>query len=97
MICNVVGCAYCSTTNSNNCGVCNATLGYYITASQGCTAKCGDGIIVSAVEQCDDNNTASYDGCSSTCTKETSFTCSGSPSVCYYASSPTFTLVNTII
>lgn len=63
--CYVTGCAYCTTSNSNACAVCNATQGYYISG-QTCITKCGDGIIT-GTEQCDDNNTANYDGCSSTC------------------------------
>ena len=68
VVCNVVGCQFCSTTNPNQCGICDAVLGYYITAALGCVTLCGDGIYVAGVEQCDDNNTANYDGCSSTCT-----------------------------
>jgi cysteine-rich repeat protein len=36
--------------------------------------KCGDGY-TDAGEQCDDGNLISGDGCSSTCTIETYFTC----------------------
>ena len=47
-----------------------------------CVSKCGDGIVVSG-ELCDDNNTRSGDGCSSTCAVETGYTCSGNkPSRC---------------
>lgn len=42
---------------------------------------CGDGVIVGS-EACDDQNTADNDGCSSTCTIEPGFGCSGEPSVC---------------
>lgn len=42
---------------------------------------CGNGVINSG-EQCDDNNTKSGDGCSSTCKVESGFTCQSSPSVC---------------
>lgn len=42
---------------------------------------CGDGII-SAVEACDDGNTGAGDGCSSACTVEPGYACSGQPSVC---------------
>jgi len=67
--CYVTGCAYCSSTNSNVCAICNNSLGYYNdSATQKCKTQCGDGILVSATEACDDNNTLSYDGCSSTCT-----------------------------
>ena len=39
------------------------------------TAVCGDGFIVYGQEECDDGNTVSGDGCSSTCTSETGFSC----------------------
>src|SRR5262249_15233996 len=42
---------------------------------------CGDGI-VDMTEPCDDGNTMSGDGCSSTCQIETGFTCMGMPSQC---------------
>src|SRR5262245_66603296 len=44
---------------------------------------CGNGAVQpSQGEQCDDGNTTNGDGCSSTCTIEPGFTCSGEPSVC---------------
>ncbi len=39
-----------------------------------CLASCGDGQRF-ASEECDDGNTRSGDGCSSTCTKETGYSC----------------------
>lgn len=42
---------------------------------------CGDGII-NGSETCDDSNTVSGDGCSSVCSIESGYTCSGTPSVC---------------
>ena len=69
IICNVVGCTNCSASNANKCTTCNNTMGYYNNATTNkCSSKCGDGILVSAHEECDDNNTDNYDGCSSTCT-----------------------------
>jgi len=44
-------------------------------------AVCGNGVLES-VEQCDDGNTISGDGCSATCQTEAGFRCTGSPSVC---------------
>ncbi len=41
---------------------------------------CGDGDVIG--EECDDGDTAPGDGCSATCTVETGFDCSGSPSAC---------------
>jgi cysteine-rich repeat protein len=88
MKCLVTGCLNCSNSNGNICTTCNNTAGYYNNATTNkCSTKCGDGIYVSATEGCDDNNTDSYDGCSAGCGVESNFGCSGSPSVCYYASS----------
>jgi cysteine-rich repeat protein len=42
---------------------------------------CGNGAIETG-ETCDDSNTASGDGCSSSCAIESGWTCSGTPSVC---------------
>ena len=44
-----------------------------------CAVPCGDGLRVQGHEQCDDANTLDSDGCSSSCTIETGFTCSASP------------------
>ena len=80
IICKVVGCTNCSASNVNKCTTCNNSMGYYNSAGSNiCSSQCGDGILVSAHEDCDDGNTDNNDGCSSTCTIETSFTCSGEP------------------
>jgi cysteine-rich repeat protein len=42
---------------------------------------CGDGL-VTVPEECDDGNNGNEDGCSSTCTIEPGWSCSGSPSLC---------------
>jgi cysteine-rich repeat protein len=49
-----------------------------------CTlAACGDGIVNAAAgEQCDDGNMSSNDGCSSICSVELGWHCTGSPSNC---------------
>lgn len=47
----------------------------------GPVSNCGNGIINSG-EECDDNNTISGDGCSSTCAVELGYNCQGTPSVC---------------
>ncbi len=52
--------------------------------------KCGNGTLdtqwlpsgIAAVETCDDGNTANGDGCSSDCTIENGYACSGAPSMC---------------
>jgi fibro-slime domain-containing protein len=49
------------------------------TGTSGCTASCGDGIILGANEQCDDGNARDGDGCSSTCQIEGGFTCTSNP------------------
>jgi cysteine-rich repeat protein len=43
---------------------------------------CGDGIVASPAEACDDGNSVNGDGCSSTCTIEAGYQCSGQPSMC---------------
>lgn len=51
-------------------------------ASNGsCGTECGDGILQIG-EVCDDGNLDDNDGCSSFCTTEGGYTCTGSPSVC---------------
>ena len=55
------------------------TTSFSLTVNQ--PSVCGNGIITTG-ETCDDANTNSGDGCSSTCTIETGWTCSGQPSVC---------------
>jgi len=42
---------------------------------------CGDGQVANG-EQCDDGGTMNGDGCSSTCTVEADYRCTGTPSVC---------------
>ena len=46
---------------------CTCNNGYYGTPQQGCTSKCGDGIIAPFDEICDDANTKNNDGCSDQC------------------------------
>lgn len=48
---------------------------YFITLLK--NDACGNGIRFSVAEQCDDRNLANGDGCSSTCTIEAGWTCSG--------------------
>ncbi|MBS3139800.1 DUF4215 domain-containing protein, partial [Candidatus Woesearchaeota archaeon] len=50
-------------------------------------AVCGNGNLEPG-EQCDDDNTASSDGCSNNCVIESGFTCSGTPSSCARSPSP---------
>ncbi len=44
--------------------------------------RLGDGIL-EGIETCDDNNTQSFDGCSSSCQIEASYNCTGTPSRCW--------------
>ena len=66
-----------------NCGVCNSgevcSLGL-------CVSTCGNGVANSG-EECDDGNTANNDGCSSTCTIESGYACTGALSECYIIAS----------
>lgn len=77
----VTNCVTCSVVSGGVvCSTC--VTGYVVDSSNTCVTKCGDGIIIGA-EQCDDNNTADGDGCSSTCTIEPAFFCQSTPSACY--------------
>ncbi len=51
-------------------------------ASENAFGVCGNGI-VEAGENCDDGNLTNGDGCSSTCTVQVGFSCTGNPSVCF--------------
>lgn len=55
-----------------------------------CSAVCGNGII-STPEACDDGALTDGDGCSSTCTVESGYVCTGSPSSCHVVTAPTVT------
>jgi cysteine-rich repeat protein len=51
-------------------------------------STCGNGIIESPYELCDDNNYVSGDGCSFSCAIESGYTCTGQPSVCTKGEEP---------
>eukprot|EP00960_Hanusia_phi_P034637 751202-Hanusia_phi.AAC.4 len=53
----------------------------YAGYSSNTSSNCGDGIL-QPFEHCDDNNTASGDGCSTLCKVETGWVCKGAPSIC---------------
>jgi len=65
--------------NDNSCcGTTTYATGYVCEGN----ARCGNGVHAST-EQCDDGNTTSGDGCSSTCTIEPAYACGDAePSVC---------------
>ena len=69
---------YCSTCNTDynlingSCYSCSQTClcgGYALPklANGDCSTDCGDGVILSPYEECDDGNTLDGDGCSSAC------------------------------
>jgi len=61
------------TALRRSCQVCNSTTCDF---QAGITAYCGDGILqIVDGEQCDDGNTVSGDGCSSSCVLEPGYTC----------------------
>ena len=55
-------------------------------SSDSCNTSCGDGETAGA-EACDDGNTDDGDGCSSTCSIEAGFTCSGESACSLYVCS----------
>jgi cysteine-rich repeat protein len=48
-------------------------------------SSCGNGLVETPYEECDDNNYASGDGCSALCKVESGYICTGEPSVCVLA------------
>jgi fibro-slime domain-containing protein len=79
-----------NTTSGDGCSsTCTVEPGYTcpnVSGSGGPCVKakvntCGDGILA-GTEQCDDGNTNSGDGCSSTCTAEPGYTCPTPGSAC---------------
>jgi len=49
----------------------------------GAPAICGDGLIRSGIERCDDRNIRPGDGCGSDCLVEQGWRCEGEPSLCH--------------
>jgi cysteine-rich repeat protein len=47
-----------------------------LTTADSCYETCGDGLHAGGLD-CDDGNTSSGDGCSSTCTVEVGYNCTG--------------------
>lgn len=56
-----------------------APAGYGVAILQ---SLCGDNVVESSSEQCDDGNLSGSDGCSASCAVEAGWNCAGSPSVC---------------
>lgn len=79
------------------CYASNCQVGYSPDASGTCQEICGDGRLY--VLPCDDGNTVSGDGCSSTCSIEANYTCQGgsttTASICSYNQPITLTLLST--
>ena len=78
-----VGGEDCDTGGAIGCEnvTCTVSVGFScVTPAYGlstCSAVCGDGLVVGS-EECDDTNTASGDGCSSSCAVEIGYNCSSS-------------------
>ena len=74
--CRIEGCLDCDS--AENCVECDNNS-YYLTDGGTCDEICGDGILFNL--ECDDGNTESGDGCSSSCTVENDWTCGGGSSI----------------
>jgi cysteine-rich repeat protein len=61
----------------------DAELGAYTLTVAAAATQCGDATLDGA-EACDDGNMTAGDGCSSTCTVESGYLCTGEPSVCMF-------------
>ena len=65
--------------NSENCGTCQSGFECDVAGQCNPLPACGNGILETG-EQCDDGNTNNFDGCSSSCSIETGWTCINNPS-----------------
>jgi cysteine-rich repeat protein len=78
----------CSLTPAITVSCDSCTAGYGIS-NNNCIPICGDGMIVVG-ENCDDGNSASFDGCNPICSVESNFICNGTTatgaSECYLLS-----------
>ena len=92
IICNVTGCLFCSPNDSAVCDICDEANGYYLNGSV-CEGLCGDGLVITINEECDDNNTALLDGCDDQCQVETHFNCSQEPSLCHFTTNASLLLL----
>ncbi|CAD8135616.1 unnamed protein product [Paramecium octaurelia] len=74
---------YCSICDEGKCLECHLHF-YYDNSTFSCQSVCGDGILTSETEQCDDSNTNSGDGCSSVCMIEQDWICINNEECIYY-------------
>ena len=96
--CTVLNCDTCVGALTAVCESCYS--GFSVgTAGATCDKYCGNAAM-DATENCDDGNQVSGDGCSSTCTVETGFSCydqvvnsTNTYSLCFYTSAITFSKV----
>ncbi len=75
----------CDDGFTDPCGTCNATCD-----GVGTGHTCGDGEICPELEACDDANSEAGEGCDDDCALESSWVCSGAPSVCHVTSCVAF-------
>ena len=66
----------CDNTNDENCTDCSCPAGYTLNAEDNLCNLCGDGRTTDA-EGCDDGNLVPKTGCSTTCTVEGGWDCTG--------------------
>ena len=70
-------------TEGDGCDAsCNVETGYSCVGEPSvCAMSCGDGVVDSAFEECDDGANIDFDGCTA-CVVDHGFACVGEPSVC---------------
>lgn len=72
--CLVTNCDTCVANSTTICESCYTTFSVE-DGGNACSAFCGNAALDTVLEQCDDGNVVSGDGCSSTCTVESGFSC----------------------
>ena len=75
-----LGCINCTISTCHSC------VNGSVLINNVCLPLCGDGIVVTGLEACDDRNHINGDGCDSTCNIESGYYCNGQPSTCQLSS-----------
>src|SRR5690606_37713638 len=74
--CAGIGDGRCLGRAGDGCSpLCEPEVIFSCNQSGSCRPTCGDGITVPGIEECDDANLTSGDGCSAACTIEPGYTC----------------------
>ena len=77
---------------NGTCHECHSIDRLFMNEDFECEEVCGDGIFLGVNSECDDHNTESGDGCSSTCKIEFGYSCGTDGTTCKEIIPPQLTL-----